>query len=114
MLETEGIMLVQNEDGTFSEYGDSNDITISCENEEQCEEVVELLKIQLKPVKPIILDALNGDIDYECPLCGRQAMADAEGIDKYCGECVVNLIGVKLIHDRRRKWTAVQQNQTLT
>lgn len=34
MLETEGIMLVQNEDGTFSEYDDSNDITISCENEE--------------------------------------------------------------------------------
>ena len=38
------IMLVQNEDGTFSKYDDSNDITIHCENEEQCEEVIELLK----------------------------------------------------------------------
>lgn len=40
MLETEGTMLVQNEDGTFSQYDDSNDITISCENEERCEEVI--------------------------------------------------------------------------
>ncbi len=30
------------------------------------------------PVKPIILDELNGDIDYECPLCGKQVMSDAE------------------------------------
>ena len=81
------IMLVQNEDGTFRQYDDSNDITISCENEEQCEEVVELLKRQLKPVKPIILGALNGDTDYECPLCGMQVMADAESRNKYCGEC---------------------------
>lgn len=67
MLETEGTMLVQNEDGTFSQYDDSNDITISCENEEQCEEVIELLKRQFNPVKPI--------------------MSDAEGRDKYCGGC---------------------------
>ena len=39
MLETKGTMFVQNEDGTFSQYDDSNDITISCENKEQCEEV---------------------------------------------------------------------------
>ena len=26
------------------------------------------------PVKPIILDELNGDIDYECPLCGKQVI----------------------------------------
>lgn len=39
------------------------------------------------PKKPIILDTLNGDIDYECPLCGRQVMADAESRNKYCGEC---------------------------
>ncbi len=87
MLEDKEIMLVQNEDGIFSEYDDSNDITISCENEEQCEEVIELLKRQFNPVKPIILDTLNGDIDYECPLCGRQVMADAESRNKYCGEC---------------------------
>lgn len=87
MLENEGIMLTQNEEETFSEYDDSNDITISFENEEQCEEVIELLKRQFNPVKPIILDTLNGDIDYECPLCGKQVMADAESRNKYCGEC---------------------------
>lgn len=87
MLETEGTMLVQDENGTFSEYDDSNDITISCENEEQCEEVIELLKRQLNPVKPIISDVFIGDINWECPLCGRQVMSDAEGRDKYCGGC---------------------------
>ena len=40
-----------------------------------------------KAVKPIILDELNGDIDYECPLCGKQVMSDAESRNNYCGEC---------------------------
>lgn len=87
MLENEGIMLIQNEDGAFSEYDDSNDITISCENEEQCKEIIELLKRQFKPVKPIILNVLNKDINWECPLCGIQVMADLEGRSKYCSEC---------------------------
>lgn len=39
------------------------------------------------PVKPIILDQLNGDIDYECPMCGKQVMSDAESRNNYCGEC---------------------------
>ena len=39
------------------------------------------------PVKPIILDELNGDIDCECPLCGKQVMSDAESRSNYCGEC---------------------------
>lgn len=38
-------------------------------------------------VKPIILDELNGDIDYECPLCGKQVMSDTESRNNYCGEC---------------------------
>lgn len=81
------IVLIQNEDGTFSNHDDSNDVVISCENEEQCQEVVELLKRHLKPVKPIILDVLIGDINWECPLCGRQVLADKKSRDKYCGEC---------------------------
>jgi hypothetical protein len=44
------------------------------------------LKKQI-PVKPIILDELNGDIDYICPLCGKQVMSDAESRNNYCGEC---------------------------
>ena len=39
------------------------------------------------PVKPIILDTLNGDIDYEYPMCGKQIMSDAESRNNFCGEC---------------------------
>ena len=39
------------------------------------------------PVKPIILDTLNGDIDYVCRLCGKEVMSDAESRSNYCGEC---------------------------
>ena len=39
------------------------------------------------PVKPIILDQLNGDIDYECPWCGRQTMSDKESLGNYCSKC---------------------------
>lgn len=53
MLEDKEIMLIQNEDGTFSEYDDSNDITISCENEKQCEKVVEQeAEKHWEPVEP--------------------------------------------------------------
>lgn len=38
-------------------------------------------------VKPIILDILNGDIDYACPLCGKRVMSDAENKSNYCNEC---------------------------
>lgn len=59
------------------------------------EETVEAIKMGIHaleenkwiPVKPIILDELNGDIDYECPLCGKQVMSDAESRSNYCGEC---------------------------
>ena len=46
-------------------------------------------KIEFKRqyVKPVILDMLNGDIDYVCPLCGKEVMSDAESRNNYCGEC---------------------------
>ena len=46
-------------------------------------------KIEFKRqyVKPVILDTLNGDIDYVCPLCGKEVMTDAESRNNYCGEC---------------------------
>lgn len=39
------------------------------------------------PVKPIILDILNEDIDYVCHLCGKEVVSDAESRSNYCGEC---------------------------
>lgn len=89
MLETEGIMLIQNEDGTFSEYDDSNDVIISCKNEEQCKEVVELLKRHLKPVKPIERFTGN-EFVCECPTCHGLTDAPNEvGIQsvRYCSWC---------------------------
>lgn len=38
------IEIVQNEDGTFSEYDDTYDITIHCETEEEQKKVIERLK----------------------------------------------------------------------
>lgn len=47
------------------------------------------LKKQI-PVKPIILDELNGDIEYECPMCGIQVVSDIKTKSNYCGECGCN------------------------
>lgn len=38
------MQLIQNEDGTFSEYDDTYDITIHCGTEEEQKKVIELLK----------------------------------------------------------------------
>lgn len=38
------IEIVQNEDGTFSEYDDTYDITIHCETEDEQKKVIERLK----------------------------------------------------------------------
>lgn len=38
------MMLVQNEDGTFSAYDDSYDVVIHCETEEEQKKVIERLK----------------------------------------------------------------------
>lgn len=81
------IVLIQNEDGTFSEYDDSNDVVISCENEEQCKEVVELLKRHLKPVKPIERFIGNESV-YECPICLTYTPNEVEIQSiQYCSWC---------------------------
>ena len=41
---SDGIELVQNEDGTFSAYDDTYDITIHCETEEEQKKVIERLE----------------------------------------------------------------------
>ena len=40
------------------------------------------------PEKPIILNQLNGDIDYVCRLCGKEeVVSDKESLSNYCSEC---------------------------
>lgn len=38
-------------------------------------------------VKPIILDTLNGNIDYVCCLCGKNVISSVKYRNNYCGEC---------------------------
>lgn len=51
------------------------------------EEIKSALEKADSSTKPIILDTLNGDIDYTCPLCGKNVISDAESRNNYCGEC---------------------------
>ena len=44
-------------------------------------------KLGEEDVKPIILDQSNGDIEYECPMCGIQVVSDIKTKSNYCGEC---------------------------
>ena len=41
---SDAMELIQNEDGTFSEYDDIYDITIHCETEEERKEIIECLE----------------------------------------------------------------------
>lgn len=41
---SDGMTLVQNEDGTFSAYDDTYDVAIHCETEEEQKKVIEHLK----------------------------------------------------------------------
>lgn len=44
---SDGIMIVQNKDGSFSEYDDTYDIVIHCESEDEREKVIESLKSRM-------------------------------------------------------------------
>lgn len=44
-------------------------------------------KLGEEDVKPIILDQSNGDIEYECPMCGIRAVSSDKSKDRFCGEC---------------------------
>nr|DAF92903.1 MAG TPA: 50S ribosomal subunit [Siphoviridae sp. ctX5W26] len=39
------------------------------------------------PVNPIILDTLNGNIEYVCCLCGKNVISSVKHRNNYCGEC---------------------------
>ena len=44
-------------------------------------------KLDEEDVRPIILDQSNGDIEYECPMCGIRAVSSDKSKDRFCGEC---------------------------
>lgn len=56
------ITIIQNEDGSFSEYDDTYDIVIHCESEDEREKVIESLKSRMWiPVS----ERLPEESDYE-------------------------------------------------
>lgn len=47
-------------------------------------------KLGEEDVRPIILNQSNGDIEYECPMCGIRAASSDKSKDRFCGECSCN------------------------
>lgn len=44
-------------------------------------------KLDEEDVKPIILDQSNGDIEYECPMCGIQVVSNIGTKSNCCSAC---------------------------
>lgn len=86
---SDGITVMQNEDGSFGEYDDTYDIVIHCETEKEQKRVVELINSALKkltgwipvserlpnPDKYILVSFEN----FSLPMVGRYTVDDDDG-----------------------------------
>ena len=85
---SEELNIIQNEDGTFSEYDDTFDITIHCKSEEEQNEV--LAKLNAPQPKMGHWKRINKEkyvqhamSYYRCSECGK----DIIGTHNYCPNC---------------------------
>ena len=86
--------LVQNEDGTFSEYDDTYDITIHCETEDEQKKVIERLKStnwipvsERLPEDGTYITTLDGElVGQEEPFTGMCGIENGKWDD---GDCVI-------------------------
>ena len=81
---SDGMTLVQNEDGTFSVYDDTYDIVIHCETEEERKKAIERLKsTNWIPVDERLPDQdehiLVSFINFSLPMIGRYTVDDDDG-----------------------------------
>ena len=81
---SDGMTLVQNEDGTFSVYDDTYDIVIHCETEEERKKAIERLKsTNWIPVDERLPDTdehiLVSFINFSLPMIGRYTVDDDDG-----------------------------------
>ena len=81
---SDGMTLVQNEDGTFSVYDDTYDIVIHCETEEERKKAIERLKsTNWIPVDERLPDPdehiLVSFINFSLPMIGRYTVDDDDG-----------------------------------
>lgn len=80
---SEGLKIIANEDGTFSEYDDTFDITIHCQSEEEQDEVLAKLNAPQPKRGCWIEHSDESGKWYECDQCHT----DWGGPVNYCPEC---------------------------
>ena len=94
----EELKIIQNEDGTFSEYDDTFDITIHCKSEEEQNEVLAKLNTpQQKMGRWVEEDMFDGDVAYRCTKC-NEVFSLIYGTPKdneynYCPNCGCRMDG---------------------
>lgn len=88
------ILLIQNEDGTFSTYNDAYDIVIHCETEEEQKKVIERLSIDWIPVSERLPEK-NKDVITTVKYSGFMGMygrwlktAFIDDYGEWNGECI--------------------------
>ena len=95
---SDGMTLVQNEDGTFSAYDDTYDVAIHCETEEEQKKVIEHLKsTNWIPVSERLPETddyiLLSFANYSIPIIGRcERDKDGNGIF-YAGDDLISCLG---------------------
>lgn len=87
----------QNEDGTFSAYDDTYDITIHCEAEDEQKKVIERLSTDWIPVSERLPETddyiLLSFANYSIPIIGRcERDKDGNGIF-YAGDDLISCLG---------------------
>ena len=91
---SDGITLVQNEDGSFSTYDDTYDVVIHCKTEEEHEKVIERLKStnwipvsERLPEDGTYITTLDGElVGQEEPFTGMCGIENGKWDD---GDCVI-------------------------
>lgn len=84
---SEKLKIIANEDGTFSEYDDTFDITIHCKSEEEQNEV--MAKLNAPQPKMGKWKYIKKEDSYKCSLCGFPCHKDNLGAipTEYCAGC---------------------------
>lgn len=89
---SEELKIIANEDGTFSEYDDTFDITIHCRSEEEQNEVLAKLNSPQPKMGQWIKNAeewQNVDPPYICSECGRASLRQ----ENFCCSCGADMRG---------------------
>lgn len=95
---SDGMTLVQNEDGSFSTYDDTYDVVIHCETEEERKKAIERLEsTNWIPVDERLPETddyiLLSFANYSIPLVGRYEKDKDGGGNFYVGDDLISCLG---------------------